>query len=223
MKRLYFAPLIILACFITVHAENRYYKTTGPDSTVKAVPYFSIHAGYHLSVPGNVDSNGMKLICFDPVYGLEIGGSYHMPINRNFYFEPGISLYYRRIQTLSDFYNRYMTDGHIGQFGAIIPAHIGWAYRVDPGFGFIRTGPELDIGLYGKEVARFENGWGEKTNKNCYDSLSRVNVLWNFGIGLTNRRFVFGIDYAIGMTNFVRKYDYKAHNYIIKIYIGLSF
>ena len=93
MKRLYFAPLIILACFITTHAENRYYKT-GPDSTVKAVPYFSIHAGYHLSVPGNVDSNGMKLICFDPVYGLEIGGSYHMPINRNFYFEPGISLYY---------------------------------------------------------------------------------------------------------------------------------
>lgn len=41
MKRLYFAPLIILACFITVHAENRYYKTTGPDSTVKAVPYLA--------------------------------------------------------------------------------------------------------------------------------------------------------------------------------------
>ncbi len=181
MKRLYFAPLIILACFITVHAENRYYKTTGPDSTVKAVPYFSIHAGYHLSVPGDVHSNGLELVCFNP---------------------------------LSDFYNRYMTDGHIGQFGAIIPAHIGWAYRASPGFGFIRTGPELDIGLFGKEVARFENGWGEKTDKNCYGSLSRVNVLWNFGIGLTNRRFVFGIDYAIGMTNFVRKYNYKAHNYI---------
>ncbi len=222
MKKIIIALCLALACMLNAKAE-RNDDALELDSIAGLTNYFGIKIALTVESPPKVIANGSKVKCFTRSPGIEISGEYHRQFTRHLFIEPEIGLYYKRFYQLSDFYNRYMRSGHIDIVGMNMGFDVGLSKRYKECFFFVKTGPEVDLGLYGNETATFLKGWGEDVEQNAYKSLNRFNVLWNIGFGVSRRRFKMGADWGIGLTDYVSKYDICVRNKVFKLYVGFNF
>lgn len=191
------------------------------DSALK--PFWGVRMGIHYGIPNNERNLVHKMAALTVSVGVDAGVVYHKPLSRRWFFEPGVYLYYRKMELFDDLYNRYMDSGWLDQFGVTMPVNMGYVFPLKKNMTFdIHTGPMLDVGIYGKEKVNF-SGEDFDISRNAYRTFSRINVLWNIGIGFYGRRFGFAIDYAPGLTNFYRVEDLKANNSIMRISVYYNF
>lgn len=78
----------ILVFFMSAFAQNPVFNN--PDNR----PYWGIRGSFDISIPGDMETNGYKVKMFGQGYGGSVGAVYHLPVFANFFFEPGMSLYY---------------------------------------------------------------------------------------------------------------------------------
>lgn len=77
-------------------------------------PYFGARLSLDVSCPTDITEGKFGFDAFSNAAGFEIGGIYNIPLWKNLYFEPGLSLYYNTMK-LSDTY----IDAAVGDVTAI--------------------------------------------------------------------------------------------------------
>ncbi len=205
---------ILLGCTLSAKAQDISFESD--DNR----PFLGVRLGLDISCPtnwkaSNIGGTGASLSMplFDNGAGFDLGAVYNIPLWKNLYFEPGLSIYYNTmgcsITAIDDSEIGAPTDlsGSIRRFGFRIPFQAG--YRVDftdLGFSLSAfTGPVLTAGLIGREYATIQSdGLKESGNENIYGHdgfLNRVDIGWKFGVGAEYNRFVLQLSGTIGMCN----------------------
>lgn len=184
-------------------------------------PHWTIQFSYQIMAPYHA-SNGIHSIdAFSCRIGWDIGASYYKPLTRHWFLEPGLLLYYHRLDIYSDLYNRYLSNGHIDLLSIQVPLNFGYAWQWKNNLFGIHTGPLIDVSLFGKEIAGFANGWGNSINRSAFNKFERLNIMWNIGVSASGRHFGYGFDWAYGMNDFAKDRHIKAHN--IRYRFSLSY
>ncbi len=159
-------------------------------------PYFGVRAGLDITCPGSVKTGGLAVDLYNAGAGFEVGAVYNIPLYKNMYFEPGLMLTYGTmgvdVELIYEGYDNADVDWSVRRFGFRVPFRVG--YRLDfTDIGVhVFTGPQLDVGLIGRDHVSINNDRiSESENNNLYgdDSImKRTNVSWTFGAGVSFAR-----------------------------------
>ena len=206
----------------------------------RAQSRWGIRVAYELACPSDVKlTDVMKADAYRNGSGLSFGAVYHMPVFFNFYFEPGVNLYYNTYsvnkQMVNDMidtdpaFDGLQIDGaSVRMWGLRVPILGGYKFNLLPGLGVsVFTGPEFDLGLSAKthvEVGKFgasENAYGDK------GAFNRTDIKWNFGVGVHLGSHIFGaVSGAVGICDQARDDragDYKMRSNRFDITVGYNF
>lgn len=152
--------------------------------------------------------------------GFSVGAVYNIPVYRNLYVEPGLSLFYNTVGT-SRWYEvdpdaaeeegvdpaLYQIDGSIRNFGFRIPLLVGYHFDFTEDLKVhVFTGPQLNLSLvsrYHQDAVRvpgYEEGeWS--TSLFGTKGFKHADLQWTFGAGLEYGRYYLGLSGAVGITD----------------------
>lgn len=223
MKKLLLTFALAAACTAGVSAQS--YLLDNPANK----GYFGIRASGEVSCPGKVGDDH-KVSLFKNGGGFEVGAIYNLPVVANFYFEPGLKLYYNtygfkdaEIQILDK-----VSDGaSVRKFGMRVPFNFGYHFDFTPEWKvYVFTGPELEIGFTAKDHFNVKNG--DDVSFDAYDQegfpLHRFDCLWGFGAGVSYNRVYFGVSGAVGLCNMAdNDTDVTFHENRVSFTLGYNF
>lgn len=221
MKKLIFtAVLTVLAC-AAVNGANP--VLNNPNNKA----YFGIRLGGEVTCPGDLTEDNVSVSYFSNGGGIEIGGIYNFPVVANFYLEPGLKLYYNAYSVKKSWLHQIDDDIKSiteNKFGFRIPVMAGYHFDFKKDLKLhVFTGPELEVGLIGKECMK---AFGETVSENIYGdegSMKRVDVLWGLGAGVTYKKLYFGISGSFGMLNMIDGDGASFHENRATFTIGYNF
>lgn len=186
MKRIALALIVAATISVTATAQN--YLVENPDNK----PYLGLRIGLDISStagPANdVYGNGP---------GFTIGAVYNIPLWKNLYFEPGVSLFYNTFNSeieLADAFD--LLDGSIRNWGFRVPLNAGYHFDFTDDISIsLFTGPVINANIYAHEhypghcLSIMEKGF------------KRFDLQWDFGASLTyNHNYYVAVSGAVGMT-----------------------
>lgn len=222
MKKFVLTLLVLLAgSSMTALAQDEIFDN--PDNKV----YFGARLGLDISCPGDVSEDNVSFDMFDSGAGFDLGGILNIPLWKNLYFEPGLSIYYNTMGSdieLADTELEGMTaDLSVRRFGFRVPFQFGYRFDFQPVAISAFTGPVLNYGLVGKYHMTVKQGnLKGSESESCWDSINRASIGWKFGVGATYGSYVFQISGTVGMTDSMKK-NLKYHDNNIAITIGYNF
>lgn len=180
--------------------------------------YFGVRAGLDISSA----ANGGAMYSNKP--GFTLGAVYNIPVVMNFYFEPGLHLFYNTFGTvqLENYYytvmdeatgdeqlysKLYQVDGTIRNFGFRIPLNFGYHFDLADDLSVHAfTGPQINLSL----IANYHQNeiltpGGEKVKSESEGifgtgGFKHVDLQWNFGVGVTYQRYYMSLGGSVGMT-----------------------
>jgi len=219
MNKAILTTFVALAVILTSRAENAIFDN--PDNK----PYLGVRIGLDVSCPGKLKAGNIGVDFFDNGAGLEFGAVYNYPLVANLYIEPGLKFFYDTYSASDIETSDYnFVDASVRKFGMRIPVMAGYHFDFTPDIKVsVFTGPEMEIGLYGKEVdkmGRVEVS-ADPYAKNGF--LHRVNLLWNIGAGVSYRQYYVSIGGGIGMLNMTKNSTVKFHENRVTIGLGYNF
>lgn len=223
MKKLILVLLTILsACPLMLKAQGDIFDS--PDNKV----YLGARLGLDISCPGDVRMDRLSVDLFDSGAGFDAGVILNVPIWKNLYFEPGLSLYYNTIgmdinSVDDDEINAIKAS--VRRFGFRIPFQFGYRFDFEPCDVTFFTGPVATIGLIGRtHVSMKYEGTKVSESDSCYgdDGFNRVGLGWKFGAGVNYGPYVFQISGTVGM-NDTMKGPSKFHDNNIALTVGYNF
>lgn len=186
-------------------------------------PYFGVRASYELACPTNISYAGNKIesTSLGNGSGFNLGVIYNLPMWKNLYFEPGVSLYYNTWSINKGFALDVLEHEHeilvdkvnsasVRRWGLRIPLHIGYHFDFTPDIKVsVFTGPELELSLSGsvnygvKHASVTGDAFGDEGNFN------RPDFKWRFGVGATFMdHYYVAVSGAVGICDMVKKYPY---------------
>lgn len=142
--------------------------------------------------------------------GFSIGAVYNIPLYKNLYFEPGLSIFYDTFGTetlINDDAGLPIgsVDGSIRNFGFRIPIVAGYHFDFTDDMQLsVFTGPQLNLSLSAKEHIAGESYsiFGDRGFKHA-------DIQWALGVGLTWQKYYISLSGGIGMT---KARDWKTRN-----------
>ncbi len=192
--------------------------------------YFGIRLGAELTCPGEISSGNISMTAFKCGSGVEFGGIYNYPLSSRFCIEPGVMLFYNSY-SLIDSYLKNISGGYniksvtMKKFGMRVPVRIGYHFDLKNDIKLhIFLGPELEIGLSGKECVK--NKSNVEVSESYYGAdggMNRVNLLMCLGVGITYRQYYFGINEGLGMLNMFKNSNEKFHENNVVFSLGYNF
>ena len=199
-------------------------------------PYFGARISLDISSPTDITEGKFGLDAFNNAAGFEIGGVYNIPLWKNLYFEPGLSLYYNTMK-LSDFFIDDMigdvtafdkASGSVRRFGFRAPLVAGYHFDFEPVAISVFTGPVISLGLSGRMHVNAEgSGVSVSNSANCYadDGIcKRADLGWRFGVGGTWGNYVLQVYGTVGMCNMLKNGDgAKFRDNNVAIALGYNF
>lgn len=191
--------------------------------------YFGLRAGGEITCPGNISVENVGLSVFNNGGGFEIGTIYNLPVVANFYIEPGLKFFYNSYSLKHDWIDEIIDDIFydnltIKKFGMRIPVMAGYHFDFTEDIKVsLFTGPELEVGFWGEEVAK---GHNIETSGSIFDDgggMNRVNLLWDFGAGVSYKSLYFEVKGGIGMLNMLSDSDAKLRESRVNFSVGYNF
>ena len=205
--------VLLMATASTAVSAQSTYMFDNPDNR----EYFGVRVGLNVTSA----ANGGAMYSNKP--GFEAGAVYNMPLWKNLYFEPGLSIFYNAFGTVSyDTYEAplplpdgtfttterlFQIDGSIRNFGFRIPLTVGYHFDFSEDLKVhVFTGPQLNLSL----VARYHQD-GMITpddeqivggSKSIFGTggFKHVDLQWTFGVGVTYQRYYMSVGGAVGCT-----------------------
>ncbi len=197
MKRFIIALTAIIGLGTAASAQNLLFEN--PDNK----PYFGVRLGLDVT-----STAGATYDTYNNGAGFNAGAVYNIPVVKNFYFEPGLSLFYNTFgeqitTTIPDQYDgfAYVMDTSIRNFGFRIPFNFGYRFDfTDEMSIYVYTGPVLNISVtakqhcdaYGDEAAHTENLMGH--------GFKRADMQWDFGVGYSYNKLYVQVGGGVGVT-----------------------
>lgn len=191
--------------------------------------YFGIRVGGDITCPGEVTSDNVGLDVYKNGGGIEFGGIYNVPVVANFYVEPGLKLYYDTYSMKKDLLDLIeddiIFDGFtVKKFGMRVPVMAGYHFDFTDDIKVsVFTGPELEVGFSAKGHIKAKNFDSSESLYGDDGGMNRVNLLWNFGAGVSYQHFYFGVNGGIGMLNMYSDSDAKFHENRVTFSLGYNF
>lgn len=133
--------------------------------------------------------------------GFSIGAIYNIPLYKNLYFEPGLSIFYDTFGTETSINTPEgmpdgSVDGSIRNFGFRIPLVAGYHFDFTDDMQLsVFTGPQINLSLTAKE--HFP---GESYSIFGDQGFKHVDLQWALGVGLTWQKYYISLSGGIGMT-----------------------
>ena len=204
-------------------------------------PYFGARLSLDISCPTNISGPDVvhgvhtSIKAFNNAAGFEIGGIYNIPLWKNLYFEPGLSLYYNTMKFhdgflagVEDIHGVEKVGGSVRRFGFRMPLVAGYRFDFEPVAISVFTGPVLSLGLFGRTHI---DGDGQvitvSRNSNCFadDGICRrTDIGWRFGVGGTWGNYVLQVYGTVGACNmFKNGGNLKYHDNNVAIALGYNF
>lgn len=198
--------------------------------------YFGARLSLDISCPTDISKSGHSFAAFNNAAGFEIGGIYNIPLWKNLYFEPGLSLYYNTMKLSDAYVNTWVgsaaqldkAGGSVRRFGFRAPLVAGYRFDFEPVAISVFTGPVISLGLYGRtHVDATGTAVSVSTSASCYadDGIcKRVDLGWRFGVGATWGNYVVQVYGTAGMCNMLKNGDgdkYRDNN--VAIALGYNF
>lgn len=228
---------ILTACTFSAAAQEVSFESDNN------TPYLGIRLGLDISCPTNMKISdpelapgvSMSVPFYDNGAGFDLGAIYNIPLWKNLYFEPGLSIYYNTMGIdLTVAYDE--TNGispadakaSIRRFGFRMPFQVG--YRIDfSQFSLAAfTGPVLSVGVIGREHFSLKTqDINESESTGVYGNdgyLNRSDIGWKIGAGVEFERFVLQLSGTIGMCNMfngAKGAKYRDNN--VALTIGYNF
>lgn len=204
---------IILAAASSGVAGAQSYMFDNPENRT----YFGVRAGLDISSAANGGA------MFSNKAGFSAGAIYNIPVAANFYFEPGLYLFYNTFGTVhlenypyivtdsegneNEYYKLYQVDGSLRNFGFRIPMNLGYHFDFADDLSVsVFTGPQFNLGLVARyhqnEVITPGNETVKSTSVDAFGTggFKHFDMQWNFGIGLTYQRYFVSIGGSVGVT-----------------------
>ena len=178
--------------------------------------FFGARLSLDITCPGEAKDDHVSIDAFKSGVGVDGGVIYNIPFYRNFYFEPGLSLYYNTTGLDKDVFE---VDGSLREFGFRVPFKFGYRFDFRPCSLFVFTGPEFECGLSGKIHAK-SGKVSESTD--MYDYFNRASLGWLFGAGLSVDNFYVQLEQKIGVTDRMKD-DGTWRNGRFSLSIGYNF
>lgn len=212
MKKI-LAILLVGAASSVMSANAQSYMFDNPENRT----FFGVRAGLDVSSA----ANGGAMFSNKP--GFSVGAVYDIPVLANFYFEPGLYLFYNTFGTVhlenyeytlvdsegnsSEFYKLYQVDGTLRNFGFRIPMNFGYHFDfADDLSVHVFTGPQLNLGLVARyhqnEVITPGDEVVKSTSVDAFGTggFKHIDLQWNFGVGLTYQRYYMSLGGSVGVT-----------------------
>lgn len=226
---------VIAACSLSVKAQDISFDSDNNS------PFLGVRLGLDISCPTNLKmsnlggtGSSLSIPLFENGAGFDLGVVYNIPLWKNLYFEPGLSIYYNTmgsdVTTMDDPETGSPEElsASVRRFGFRIPFQVG--YRVDfSQFSLSAfTGPVLSAGIVGRSHATLKyDGMKESESENAYGKegfLNRYDVGWKIGVGAEYNNFVLQLSGTIGMCNMLDGADgvkYRDNN--VALTVGYNF
>lgn len=144
--------------------------------------------------------------------GFSIGAVYNIPLYKNLYFEPGLSIFYDTFGTEAlALYTEDLpigtVDGSIRNFGFRIPLVADYHFDFTDDMQFsVFTGPQINLSLTAKE--HFP---GQSYSIFGDQGFKHIDLQWALGVGLTWQKYYISLSGGIGMTK-ARDWKFRADN-----------
>ena len=214
------------------------------------------HFGARLSLDitgaaGNIDNyfeeNGIPNLTNNGA-GFNIAGVYNIPLYKNLYFEPGLGIFYNTVGISGDHYTPYPNptepsdpewiadyaiNGSVRNWGFRIPLLAGYHFDFTDNMRVsVFTGPQLNIGLYMKQVYDIHYIGNnnvpvdEHVSASCYGhGFKRFDAQWVFGAAYHYNRYSIGVSGGVGMTNLLdgQFSGFKGRRNTFSITLGYDF
>lgn len=189
--------------------------------------YLGVRLGLDVVCPGDVKNDKLAIDLFNNGVGFDAGAVLNIPLWKNLYFEPGLSIYYNAIgidAEITDYSYGYVGSSKasisVRRFGFRMPFRAGYRFDFDPVSVSVFTGPRLEIGLVGREHVSYN---GSSEGIYGHDGLmNRVDIGWQFGAGVTYGRYVFEIAGTVGMLD-MNPSEASYHESNVSFTVGYNF
>lgn len=229
MKKIIFTMIALLMCGV-VSAQSLTVSSQSPNNGNK--PYFGVRIEGDVMFPGKLKVENVGVSIFNIGGGIAFGGIYNMPVSSNVYVEPGVKFFYNRYSVKDKFVeiirDNIDTDDLSGvsirKFGFRIPVMLG--YRLDLSGDSkvnIFTGPELEVGLSGKECAKSNNYDISESIYGEDGGMKRVDLSWTLGISKQSGKFCYGLSGSLGLLNMFDSSEVKFHENRVTLSVGYNF
>ena len=206
---------IILGAVAAIPAINaQSYMFDNPENRT----FFGVRAGLDVSSAANGGA------MFGNKAGFSVGAVYDIPVVANFYFEPGLYLFYNTFGTVhledysyaqtdaegneSEIHKLYQVDGTLRNFGFRIPLNFGYHFDFSEDLSLhVFTGPQANLSLAARyhqnEVITPAGQVVKSTSVNAFGTggFKHLDLQWNFGVGLSWQRYYMSVGGSVGITH----------------------
>lgn len=213
---------LLCCCFaLTCRAESYDEDTLPADRN-----HWTVSVSYDLSIPGKWKAGDNSFDMFKPGSGVSLGADYLMFFGKNFFFEPGLRLFYDTykyddIIIGSPDTNRTM-DPPVKKTGLRIPLTIGYKFDIfKSGSLLLSTGPEPIIGFTAR--TNFDDNEIESFDEDLYkDTYRRFDLAWDIRAAVIINHFRVDVTGGLGMLDVI-KTNVSMHEYRVSIGLGYVF
>lgn len=196
MKRTIIAIAAALGLGSAVSAQNLLLEN--PDNK----PYFGARLGLDVTstagAPEDTYNNGA---------GFNIGAIYNIPVVKNFYFEPGLSLFYntfgQEITVLDHAPDdiSLIINTSIRNFGFRVPFNFGYRFDFTDDMSiYVYTGPVLNLNITAKEHLGGNEIVESYTHSLMGRGFKRADMQWDFGVGYSYNKLYVQVGGGVGVT-----------------------
>lgn len=209
-------------------------------------PENQAYFGARVSVDISSAANGGGMYSNAP--GFSLGGIYNIPVYKNLYFEPGLSLFYNTFGANHwDTYTdpaivdpatgdpaeiTYQIDGSIRNFGFRIPLMIGYHFDFTEDIKVnVFTGPQLNLSVvsrYHQSAVKVPGEEEPAYSQSLFGThgFKHMDLQWKFGVGVSYQKYYMDLSGAWGITKMKSSTDWLQRNLrrnIFSITIGYNF
>ncbi|MDE6335055.1 MAG: hypothetical protein K2L34_00660 [Muribaculaceae bacterium] len=176
-------------------------------------PMWGVKAAVDLNLPGKWRSDDYSIKMYRHGFGVNVGVVCNVYLGKDFYFEPGVSLFY---DTYS--YYKFVVSGEGGNIvesdpslykvGLRVPVIFGRMFDFSEKFAMtVFTGPEISYAFAGGINAKNKEIFGEgglKLFGKEHGCQRRVDCAWKAGIGFPTGDWYVSLDVAFGLTDMLK-------------------
>ncbi|MDE6854044.1 MAG: PorT family protein [Muribaculaceae bacterium] len=167
-------------------------------------PIWGVKANLNIELPGNMHNDNVSDDFFRTGAGLSAGVVCNLYLGSNFYFEPGVSLFYgqykiRDLSVIVDNVNTVSIDGPVKKFGVRVPLVFGYSLDFSDRFALnLFTGPQLSYALAGDISMPAEV---EDDGIDLWRSQRRFDCGWKIGVGFPIGNVTVSVEGDLGITD----------------------
>ena len=187
-----------------------------------------IRLGIDISIPGEVSYKNEHASLYKSGAGFSVTGLYHAYLNKKFYFEPGLNIFYNTTgidaNAISSGLPMNVNKCTLKNWGIRIPLSFGIKFPIRTGFVSLYTGPTLSYGIKGTESVSLKSSASNRVTANMYEDYNRFDFCWHLGVGVSFNQYYIGMNWLYGLTNQLKHGDGMTwSNNVSTISVGYNF